>query len=184
MQTSLYEKALNFARIAHSGQTRLTGDDFIKHPIQVSQKLKEMRIDEKAIVAALLHNVIVDTDFTLSDIEIIFGEEIKRYVEILSREDLDSPEETMEKYLSKLREGVEIEKNIYLIKLFDTLHNLETLDSFIEQKKQDHVQEVKDHYLPLFYDYVESMDKKHQCTCIESIKQIENICEKVLQAQQ
>src|SRR5436305_8342205 len=77
----LLTRAFRFAERAHAGQQRRSGEDFIHHPFGVAKICAELHLDEQAIAAALLHDVVEDTDVELTDVQAEFGEEVARLVE-------------------------------------------------------------------------------------------------------
>jgi len=79
--TKLVEKAYNFAKKAHEGQKRTSGLDYINHPVEVVKILLELRPDVASVCAALLHDTIEETDYSIADIKREFGEEIADLVE-------------------------------------------------------------------------------------------------------
>lgn len=122
--------AYEFAKEAHQGQKRLSGQDYIMHPVLTAINLVEMKMDEDSIIAGLLHDVVEDTEKNLKDIEKKFGKEVAFLVDGVSKlkkvRYYGSPN-----YIENLRKMfVAMAKDIrvILIKLCDRLHNLQTLD--------------------------------------------------------
>ena len=83
----LVQKAYVVAREAHEGQTRSSGEPYITHPVEVTQILASMRLDHETLMAALMHDVIEDTDFSQDDLAEIFGETVAELVEGVSKLD-------------------------------------------------------------------------------------------------
>src|SRR5439155_25190290 len=77
----LLRRAFAFSALAHEGQQRRSGEDFVNHPWGVSKILAELRLDEATIAAALLHDVVEDTSFEIDDVRAEFGEEVARLAE-------------------------------------------------------------------------------------------------------
>jgi (p)ppGpp synthase/HD superfamily hydrolase len=78
-------RAYEFGAEAHKGQTRKTGEPYITHPVAVAQELADMRLDAQAIEAAILHDVVEDTDYSLEDIRSLFGEKISQIIDGLTK---------------------------------------------------------------------------------------------------
>ncbi len=143
------EKAFRFANAAHSGIRRKSGEPYIIHPIAVAKIVaKEIGLGATSIVAAILHDVVEDTEYRLSDIENMFGEKVARIVDGLTKlsGDFDSRQAlTLKKMLMTLSEDV----RVVLIKIADRLHNMQTLDSMPENKKLKIAGETLYLYVPL-----------------------------------
>ena len=149
---------LEFAKDAHSGQKRLTGDDYITHPIAVTRILANLKMDLATLQAALLHDVVEDCDVTLSTIEKHFGTEVAQLVdsatkvsEIQSRisipksEPINAEWETVRKLLTATAEDI----RVIIMKLADRLHNMETLAVLPEDRRIAMARETRDIYAPL-----------------------------------
>ena len=162
------EKAYNFAREAHDGQLRLSGEDFFEHPKQTAIFLADLKLDSSTIAAALLHDVVEDCDCDSQDIERIFGLDVSRLVDgvtKLSRNDVigdsefspttnfydeDIPEdiaqaETLRKMLMAMADDV----RVVLIKLADRLHNMRTISFLPLNRRLAMSRETIEIYAPL-----------------------------------
>ena len=143
------EKAFRFANAAHDGIRRKSGEPYIIHPIAVAKIVaKEIGLGATSIVAAILHDVVEDTEYRLSDIENMFGEKVARIVDGLTKlsGDLDSRQAlTLKKMLMTLSEDV----RVVLIKIADRLHNMQTLESMPVNKKLKIAGETLFLYVPL-----------------------------------
>jgi GTP diphosphokinase / guanosine-3',5'-bis(diphosphate) 3'-diphosphatase len=143
------EKAFRFSNAAHDGIKRKSGEPFIIHPIAVAKIVAvDLGLGATSIVAALLHDVVEDTDYRLSDIESMFGERAARIVDGLTKlsGDFDSRHAlTLKKMLMTLSDDV----RVILIKIADRLHNMQTLDSMLPQKKIKIAGETLFLYVPL-----------------------------------
>jgi GTP pyrophosphokinase len=80
-------KAYEFGAIAHEGQTRISGEPYISHPVAVAQTLADMHLDSQTIVAAILHDVVEDTDIAIAELEDQFGTEVATLVDAVSKLD-------------------------------------------------------------------------------------------------
>ena len=146
-------KAFEFALEAHSEQRRKTGEPYIYHPIAVAKIVAyEIGLGTKSIVAALLHDVVEDTHYTLEDIEGEFGETIARIVNGLTKISRLSKEqnasiqaENFKKMILTLHDDV----RVILIKIADRLHNMQTMDAMPEYKQQKIASETLYIYAPL-----------------------------------
>ena len=158
------EGAYAFAQKAHDGQTRLSGEPFVEHPIQTALFLAEMRLDSNALAAALLHDVMEDSDVKFEEISQSFGEEVARLVDgvtKLTKTELMAEERglwllsesgdnlaraaTLRKMLMSMAEDI----RVVLIKLADRLHNIGTLEALPEDRRAVIAQETLDIYAPL-----------------------------------
>lgn len=149
----LIRKAFEIAMDAHQGQRRKTGEPYIFHPLAVAKIVSsEIGLDATSIAAALLHDVVEDTDYTLSDIERLFGETIARIVDGLTKinsidleQDVSLQAENFRKMLLTLNEDV----RVILIKLADRLHNMRTMAAMPEPKQAEKSSETLYIYAPL-----------------------------------
>ena len=126
----LLNRAYVYAMRAHGEQKRASGDPYISHPLEVAAILTELKLDDATIAAALLHDTIEDTDATRAEIDRVFGHEIGRLVEGLTklkRLELVSKEAKQAENLRKLLLAVADDVRVLLIKLADRLHNMRTL---------------------------------------------------------
>ena len=143
------EKAFRFSNAAHDGIKRKSGEPFIIHPIAVAKIVAvDLGLGATSIVAALLHDVVEDTEYRLSDIENMFGERVARIVDGLTKlsGDFDARHAlTLKKMLMTLSDDV----RVILIKIADRLHNMRTLDSMLPHKKIKIAAETLFLYVPL-----------------------------------
>jgi len=145
------EKAFRFANAAHDGIRRKSGEPYIIHPIAVAKIVaKDIGLGATSIVAAILHDVVEDTEYRLSDIENMFGKKVAHIVDGLTKlsGDIDSSQAlTLKKMLMTLSEDV----RVILIKIADRLHNMQTLESMPVNKKLKIAGETLYLYVPLAY---------------------------------
>lgn len=145
------EKAFRFSNAAHHGIKRKSGEPFIIHPIAVAKIVAvDLGLGATSIVSALLHDVVEDTDYRLSDIENMFGNRVARIVDGLTKlsGDFDSRHAlTLKKMLMTLSDDV----RVILIKIADRLHNMRTLDSMPAHKKIKIASETLFLYVPLAF---------------------------------
>ena len=148
----LIRKAFDLAVEAHKDQRRKTGEPYIFHPIEVAKIVAdEIGLGATSIAAALMHDVVEDTDYTLDDIREIFGEKIARIIDgltkisVLNKQDVSIQSENYKKLLLTLSEDV----RVILIKIADRLHNMRTLESMQEDKQLKIASETIFIYAPL-----------------------------------
>ena len=152
-KVDLIGKAFNFARQAHKGVRRLSGEPYIMHPIAVAQIVcSEIGLGSTSICAALLHDVVEDTDFTVEDIENMFGPKIAQIVDGLTKisggifgEQASAQAENFKILLLTMSEDI----RVILIKIADRLHNMRTLDSQPANKQYKIAGETLYLYAPL-----------------------------------
>lgn len=148
----LITRAYNFASNAHRGQKRVSGDSFIDHPLGVAYIMAELELDIISIAAALLHDVVEDTDVSSEDIRKEFGNEIARLVDgvtKLTRLKFKSKEEHQAESLRKMFLAMAEDIRVILIKLADRLHNMRTLGYLKEEKRKEKAMETLEIYAPL-----------------------------------
>ncbi len=149
---AMLNKAYVYAMKAHGHQVRASGDPYFTHPLEVAAILTEMKLDDATIAAALLHDVVEDTESTLAEIEHLFGGEISELVEGLTkikRLDLISKEAAQAENLRKLLLAMSRDARVLLVKLADRLHNMRTLHHVKPDKRARIAQETMDIYAPL-----------------------------------
>ena len=151
--TKLILKAYNYANDNHKGQLRKSGEPYIIHPLQVAYILATIELDESTICAALLHDVVEDTEITHQDIINEFGQEIADMVEGLTKLGIlqqytTVQEQQVEEYRKMfLAMGKDI--RVILIKLADRLHNMRTLKFLSLDRQISNAKETMDLYAPL-----------------------------------
>ncbi|HEX9235083.1 MAG TPA: RelA/SpoT family protein, partial [Actinomycetota bacterium] len=146
------QRAYQFAAEAHLGQKRLTGEDFVEHPVAVATILAEFLPDPITLQAALLHDTVEDTSITVENIQRDFGEEVTRLVDGLTKLDrirFRSREQEQAENTRKMMVAMARDPRVLLIKLADRLHNMRTLSVFSRQKQQEKATETLDIYSPL-----------------------------------
>jgi GTP pyrophosphokinase len=143
-----YERAAN----AHTGQRRLSGEDYVNHPLEVAAILADLELDAETIAAALLHDTVEDTALTADEVEREFGPEVARLVEgvtKLGRIALRSDQQQQAENIRKMMVAMAEDLRVVLIKLADRLHNMRTLDPLPEVKRRKISRETLDIYAPL-----------------------------------
>lgn len=152
-KVDIITKAFNFARQAHKGVRRLSGEPYIMHPIAVAQiACSEMGLGSTSISAALLHDVVEDTDYTVEDIQNMFGPKIAQIVDGLTKisggifgEQASAQAENFKKLLLMMSDDI----RVILIKICDRLHNMRTLDGQPPNKRYKIAGETLYIYAPL-----------------------------------
>ena len=152
-KVDLITKAFNFARQAHKGVRRLSGEPYIMHPIAVAQIVcSEIGLGSTSICSALLHDVVEDTDYTVEDIQNMFGPKIAQIVDGLTKisggifgEQASAQAENFKKLLLTMSEDI----RVILIKIADRLHNMRTLESQPANKQYKIAGETLYIYAPL-----------------------------------
>jgi GTP pyrophosphokinase len=148
----LLARAFRFAVDAHEGQQRRSGEPFIRHPWGAAKILAELRQDERTIAAALLHDVVEDTETELESVRSEFGDEIGQLVEgvtKLTRIHFQSREQAEAENYRKMIAAMVGDERVILIKLADRLHNMRTIEYLGKQKQLQKARETLEVYAPL-----------------------------------
>ncbi|WP_151173355.1 bifunctional GTP diphosphokinase/guanosine-3',5'-bis pyrophosphate 3'-pyrophosphohydrolase [Pseudoalteromonas ruthenica] len=149
---ALVQKAYVVAREAHEGQFRSSGEPYITHPVEVTQILASMKLDHETLMAALMHDVIEDTDFSQQDLAEIFGETVAELVEGVSKLDKlsfkDKKEFQAENY-RKMIIAITQDIRVILIKLADRTHNMRTLGALRPDKRRRIARETLEIFAPI-----------------------------------
>ena len=150
------DRALRFSASAHRGQKRMSGEDFIQHSIAVAKTLVEQLLDSTSIVAALLHDVVEDSDIRTEEIAKEFGVEVAGIVDGLTKISSltfrSTAEQQVENY-RKLLLSIAKDARVIIIKLADRLHNMRTLDPLPPEKQVRIATETREIYAPLAHRF-------------------------------
>ncbi|MCZ7463363.1 MULTISPECIES: bifunctional (p)ppGpp synthetase/guanosine-3',5'-bis(diphosphate) 3'-pyrophosphohydrolase [Rhizobium/Agrobacterium group] len=149
---ALLNKAYVYAMQKHGQQKRANGDPYISHPLEVAAILTEMHLDESTIAVALLHDTIEDTTATRAEIDELFGEDIGRLVEGLTKLkklDLVTRKAKQAENLRKLLLAISDDVRVLLVKLADRLHNMRTMEYMPADKRSRISEETMEIYAPL-----------------------------------
>ncbi len=144
--------AYSFAKTAHEGQKRKSGEPYIVHPLAVAKILVEMGMDTDTIVAAILHDVVEDTEVELREVEVKFGSDVAALVDGVTKLGLlplTSREEQQAENVRKMLLAMSRDIRVVIIKLVDRLHNMRTIDYVSEQKQRDKSLETMEVYAPI-----------------------------------
>jgi GTP diphosphokinase / guanosine-3',5'-bis(diphosphate) 3'-diphosphatase len=148
----LLEHAYRFAEIAHEGQTRLSGEPYVRHPLAVAEILADLRLDTTTLTAALLHDTVEDTPIGLGDIEAEFGNEVARIVDGLTKLDrleFRSGELAQAENVRKMIVAMAGDIRVLLVKLADRLHNMRTLAPLPAERQRKIANETLEIHAPL-----------------------------------
>jgi guanosine-3',5'-bis(diphosphate) 3'-pyrophosphohydrolase len=148
----LVTRAFRFAATAHEGQQRRSGSAFIEHPAGVARICAQLHLDEQTLAAALLHDVVEDTQTDIDDVRSEFGEEIAKLVEgvtKLTRIQFQSREQAEAENYRKMIVAMSEDVRVILIKLADRLHNMRTIEYLGKQKQIQKAKETLEVYAPL-----------------------------------
>ncbi|MDW3218857.1 MAG: bifunctional (p)ppGpp synthetase/guanosine-3',5'-bis(diphosphate) 3'-pyrophosphohydrolase [Acidimicrobiales bacterium] len=150
--TALIERAFELAAAAHEGQTRKSGEPYIRHPVAVATIVARQGIDDVTIAGALLHDAVEDTPVGLKQLEDEFGSDLARIVDgvtKLERVKYDTKEEQQAATVRKMIVAIASDMRVLIIKLADRLHNLRTVAALPPFKQERTARETLDVYAPL-----------------------------------
>ena len=151
-QVKEIRRAYLFAAQAHEGQHRASGEPYIHHPLQVAGILAEMRLDAQTIIAAILHDVIEDTETAKGHLENEFGEEVADLVDGVSKLthlSFESKAQAQAENFRKMMLAMARDIRVILVKLADRLHNMRTLSALVPAKRRLIARETLDIYAPI-----------------------------------
>jgi len=148
--TSEITRAFEVARIAHTGQLRKSGEEYITHPVAVTQILAELGLNEVTLIASLLHDTVEDTPYSLMQLRVDFGDEIANLVDGVTKLDKltygpTAEAETVRKMVIAMSRDI----RVLVIKLADRLHNARTWSYVSSESAQRKARETLDIYAPL-----------------------------------
>jgi GTP diphosphokinase / guanosine-3',5'-bis(diphosphate) 3'-diphosphatase len=146
------QRAFDVAAESHRGQMRKSGEPFIRHPLGVAHILADLGMDTTTLVAALLHDVVEDTELGLDEVERDFGPEVGRIVDGLTkleRIEYRTREQQQAENVRKMIVAMARDIRVLIIKLADRLHNMRTLDSLSRAKQEEKATETLEIYGPL-----------------------------------
>lgn len=149
---SLIEKAYFIAKKAHEGQFRFSGEPYIIHPVSVAIILYNLGMDGESMAAALLHDVVEDTDMTKENIQEEFGEDVANLVEgvtKLGKVPIFTKEEQQAENVRKMLMAMSQDIRVIIIKLADRIHNMRTLSFMRPDKRREKAQETLEIYAPI-----------------------------------
>ena len=150
--TDLLHRAYEFSAVEHAGQRRRSGEEYITHPLEVASLVADMKLDDVAIAAGLLHDVVEDTLTTITSVREHFGPEVAHVVEgvtKISTIPFSSSEERQAENFRKMLLAMVDDIRVILVKLADRLHNMRTLDHLGEDQRLKIAQETLDIYAPI-----------------------------------
>jgi guanosine-3',5'-bis(diphosphate) 3'-pyrophosphohydrolase len=148
----MVRRAWERAVVAHAGQRRLSGEEYVNHPMEVAAILADLELDAATLAAALLHDTVEDTPLTEEAVKQEFGPEVARLVDgvtKLGRISLRSDQQQQAENIRKMMVAMAEDLRVVLIKLADRLHNMRTLDPLPEVKRRKISRETLDIYAPL-----------------------------------
>ena len=148
----LLEKAYNFASDGHMNQKRASGEPYITHPLQVALYLSDLSMDLETIIAAILHDLIEDTDITYKNIKKEFGSDVANIVDGVTKLDriqYNTNEEAKAEAIRKMVIAMSKDIRVLILKLADRLHNIQTIEYLADHKQERIASETLYVYAPL-----------------------------------
>ena len=150
--SEMIDRAIKLACDAHAGQRRYSGGDYVCHPLQVAVILVELGMDNEAVVAAILHDVVEDTSVELDEVRQQFGDDIALLVDgvtKITQIPFSTKEEQQAENVRKMLMAMSQDIRVIIIKLADRLHNMRTNSGWDPQKRRDKAKETMDIYAPI-----------------------------------
>jgi len=148
----MIREAYDLAVDAHAGQTRASGEEYVRHTIEVATILAQLRMDTATIIAGLIHDTVEDTEVSLADVEARFGNEVAQIVDGVTKlgkvEFRSATEHQVENY-RKMLLSMATDARVILVKLADRLHNMRTLEHLPAPKQRRIALETREIYAPL-----------------------------------
>jgi GTP pyrophosphokinase/guanosine-3',5'-bis(diphosphate) 3'-pyrophosphohydrolase len=151
-EIDLVRSAYRFSEAAHHGQTRLSGEPYVTHPLAVASAMAEWRMDVQTVIAALLHDVMEDTAVSKAEIASAFGKPVAELVDGLSKLDkieFQSYQEAQAENFRKMLMAMARDLRVVLVKLADRLHNLQTMSAVRPEKRRRIAHETLEIYAPI-----------------------------------
>jgi len=151
-QLEKVERAYQLASEAHAGQFRLSGEDYICHPVSVALLLSEMKMDADCIMAAIMHDVLEDTEVTFDDVETQFNADVASLIDAVSKLtkiNFKSREEAQAENMRKMFLAMAKDLRVIIIKLADRLHNMRTIGVMKAASRRRIAKETLDIYAPI-----------------------------------
>ena len=152
INTELIKKAFLISKKYHAEQFRRSGEPFVIHPLEVAKIIASIELDQASIIAAILHDLVEDTDFSIDKVKVEFGEEIARIINGVTKLDkivFHTKEEKQVENLRKMIIAMSEDVRIILVKLADRLHNMRTLTALSKEKIQLKSIETLEVYAPI-----------------------------------
>ncbi len=164
----LINKAIYWAKKYHGEQKRKSGEPYYSHPLEVACMISEYKLKTDVIVASILHDIIEDTEVTAGMILDNFGWRITEMVDRLTRDRPDGNKLSVEEIINKAYQKQDEE--VLLIKLFDRLHNLKTLNAITEEKKKKIALETLSSFLAIALSFDEKGDQMIAKLCFNHLQ--------------
>jgi GTP pyrophosphokinase len=157
LDRDLLARAYKFSEEAHRGQTRLSGEPFVTHCVEVAKILADLQLDSVTVACGLIHDVVEDTRITVPDVEREFGKEMAGIVDGLTKiaklpTGGTKQDRQVESY-RKLLLSIAKDARVIIVKLADRLHNMRTLDALPDEKRKRIAAETRDLYAPLAHRF-------------------------------
>jgi (p)ppGpp synthase/HD superfamily hydrolase len=159
------KKAIYYARKYHGEQKRQSGEAYYSHPLEVAWMVSDYLFETNAIVTSILHDTIEDTELTIEMIASIFGHQVARQVEDLTRIKVSSKISAAEIMTLLLQEP--LKSDSIIIKIFDRIHNMETINIKSPEKIRETVEETLKSFLPVctHFGYIQLEDYLYKLCC-------------------
>lgn len=159
-------RAYDYGAKAHEGQTRRSGEPYIHHPVSVAKILADMHLDSRSLMAALLHDVVEDTDNSINELASHFGDDVAHLVDGVSKIgmiEFQSPEQAEAENFRKMLLAMSRDIRVILIKLADRLHNMRTLGALDESRRRRIARQTLDIFAPIanrlgMYDWCSELE--------------------------
>ena len=151
-QVEIIRQSYEYGAVAHEGQTRMSGEPYIQHPLEVTSILADMHMDHETLIAAMLHDVLEDTPVSKEDLTQEFGSEVAEIVDGVSKLthlEFESQAEKQAENFRKMMMAMSNDIRVILVKLADRTHNMRTLGALKPEKRRRIARETLEIYAPI-----------------------------------
>lgn len=175
-------KAIELAEKAHKWQIRSDWESFINHPMYVLKTLSKLDLKKEILITGILHDVVENSKIKISHIYEEYWNEVGFSVDSLTKNYYKTKKLRMDNYIKKLEIWIIFHYWIYLVKLIDVLHNIQSLSHCSKKFQKKQLDKITRYYLPLFHNYLYKVHDKFKQFVLEKLEIIKSIALKIANA--